>query len=587
MAVPGKSKYNASSDILTHVGLIAILILLNYILSFTFGRFDLTEDKRHSLSDNTIAMLQDEEIIEDRIFFKIYLDGDLPADIMKIRKAIQEKLDEFIVYAGDNIQYEFINPNGTDDEDYNLEVQKIIYANGIQPCDIEIIESGKAEVKTIWPGALIEYKGTTVDRVQFFDKKVVFSGENIRGLADRTINNLEYQLISAVRRVTADDKKVVSFLHGHNELKPYETMDVRNGLNRYYLVDDIEINGQLAALDNSDAVIIAKPRDRFNEKDKFVIDQYIMHGGRVLWFVDPMDVNRDSLYRTGQTFGMAANLNIEKDMIYKYGVRLNNNIVIDKTCGPIYIPGHPLGVVDWYFYPLLQREDHPITKNIDPIKAEYASSMDIVNESDVDVTKTVLLRTSFNSINFKSPARINYSIIDVEPQFNRGDEGDYPVAVMLEGQFTSAFENRPISDAFLTSSDYQTKFKSDTTKMLVVADGDILRNEVIDSAFINEQWRYKFIPISTDAFGVRNPNGTPRYAYGNRDFVLNAIDYMLDDYSLIDIRTKTITLRMLDMDLVNKEKEFWKYVNIVLPLTALFFLAIAQLIIRKRKYTRT
>lgn len=584
MAEKKKKRYNRSSDILSHMGVVVIILLLNYVLSFSFGRFDLTEDQRHSLSDNTIELLQDESRIEDRIFFKIYLDGELPADIQKIRNAIKEKLDEFIVYAGDNIQYEFIDPNGSEDEDYNLEVQKVIYAEGVRPCDIEIIESGKAEVKTIWPGATIEYKGKTVDQVQFFDKKVIFSGENLRGLADRTINNLEYQLISAVRRVTADDKKIVSFLHGHNELKPHQTMDVRNGLNRYYKVDDIEINGQIAALDETDALIIAQPKKRFSEKDKFVIDQFIMNGGRVLWFVDPMDVNRDSLYRTGQTFGMSANLNIEKDMIYKYGVRLNNNIIIDNDCGPIYIPGYELGVADWYFYPLLQRESHPITKNIDPIKAEYVSSIDVVNESDQDVVKTVLLRSSYNSINFKAPARINYNIIDVEPKFNRGDEGDYPVAVMLEGQFTSAFENRPIADAFLNSPDFSTKFKSDSTKMLVVSDGDIIRNEVLDSAFVNGEWRYQFMPISSDVFGVRNPNGTPKYAYGNRDFVLNAIDYMLDDFSLIDIRTKTITLRVLNTEKVNEEKEFWKFMNIALPLIALFFLAAFQFILRKRKY---
>jgi ABC-2 type transport system permease protein len=409
----------------------------------------------------------------------------------------------------------------------------------------------------------------------------------LRGLAERTINNLEYQLISAVRRVTADNKKTVSFLSGHNELKPYETMDVRKGLNRYYLIEDLEINGQIHALDETDALIIAQPKSRFSEKDKFVIDQFIMNGGKVLWFVDPMDVNRDSLYRTGQTFGMSANLNIEKDMLFKYGVRLNSDIIIDKDCTPLFVPGHPLGNVDWYFYPNLQRVDHPITKNIDPIKAEYVSSMSIVNTSDMDVKKTVLLQSSYNSRIFKSPARINYAIIDVEPKFNDGTTGDYPTAIMLEGNFTSAFENRGLSESFLNSSDFETKFKSDTNKMLVVSDGDIIRNEIIDSAYVNEEWRYKYMPINMDVYGVRNPNGTPKFAYGNRDFVLNSVDYMLDDFSLIDIRTKTITMRVLDTEKVIEEKEFWKFINIAVPLLAILLLAIFQLILRKRKYART
>ncbi|MEO9532789.1 MAG: gliding motility-associated ABC transporter substrate-binding protein GldG [Crocinitomicaceae bacterium] len=580
-------KNNKSIDVLSHIGVIAIIVLVNYVLSFSFARIDFTEDQRHSLSENTIALLEDESRVDDRIFFKIYLDGDLPADIMNIRLAIKEKLDEFIVYAGDNIQYEFIDPNGEEDEDYNLQVQKNIYSEGIVPCDIEIIKSGNAEIKTIWPGALIEFGGTTVDRVQFFDKKVIFSGENIRGLADKTINNLEYQLISAVRRVTAENKKTVSFLGGHNELKPHQTMDVRNGLNRYYLVDDVEINGQINALDETDALIIAQPKSRFSEKDKFVIDQFIMNGGRVLWFVDPMDVNRDSLYRTGQTFGMSANLNIEKDMLFKYGVRLNSDIIIDKDCTPLFVPGHPLGNVDWYFYPNLQRVDHPITKNIDPIKSEYVSSIDIVNASDTEVKKTVILQSSYNSRIFKSPARINYSIIDVEPKFNDGTTGDYPTAIMLEGKFTSAFENRGLSETFLNSSDFTTRFKSDSTKMLVVSDGDIIRNEIIDSAYVNDQWRYRFMPINMDVYGVRNPNGTPKFSYGNRDFVLNAVDYMLDDFSLIDIRTKTIKMRVLDTEKVIEEKEFWKFVNIAVPLLSILLLGILQVFLRKRKYART
>lgn len=582
-----KQKTNsAKRDIINYIGVVAIIILVNYIMSFFFGRFDLTEDKRHSLSENTITLLEDENRIVDRIFLQIYLEGDLPADIMKIRNAIQEKLDEFIVYSGDKIQYEFIDPNGEEDEQFNLEVQRKIYdeGNGIKPCDIQIIKSGKSEQKIIWPGAVINYKGRTVDQIQFFNKRIIYSNEDTRGLAERTINNLEYKLISAVRRVTANNKQTVGFLKGHQELDEWQTGDVREGLDRFYIVEDVEINGQLVALDNIDALIIAQPKTAFTEKDKFIIDQFIMDGGKVLWFVDPLDVNRDSLYYTGETFGISANLNIEKDMLFKYGARLNANTIVDKDCGPIYIPGHPLGVVDWYFYPLLQRTDHPITKNIDPVKSEYASSIKIVNEADTAVKKAVLLTSSFNSQEFKSPVRINYSIVDVDPQFNRG-EAEFPVAVMMEGRFTSAFENR-VSEGFLGQEGVEIKFKSKDTKMLVVSDGDIIRNEV-DSKVVDGRTLFKAIPLAVDVFGVQNANRTPRYSYGNKDFVLNAIDYMLDDFSLIDVRAKTITMRVLDQTKINKEKDFWKFINIGLPLFLIFMLAMAQIIIRRKKYSKT
>lgn len=576
---------SAKRDVLNYTGIVAIIILLNYVLSFFFGRFDLTEDKRYSLSENTIALLEDDERMKDRVYLKIYLDGDLPADIKKIRNSIREKLDEFKVYAGDKIQYEFIDPNGEDDEDYNIEVQKNIYSEGISPTDIQIAQSGKVEVKTIWPGALIDYKGTTVDQIQFFNKRLIASNEDARGLADRTINNLEYKLISAIRRVTADDKQTIGFLQGHDELDEWQTADVRQGLDRYYLVEDVEINGQIGALDNVDALVVAQPKKPFNEKDKFVIDQFIMNGGRVLWFIDPLEINRDSLYYRGETYGISANLNIEKDMLYKYGARLNNNTLIDKDCGPIYIPGHPLGIVDWYFYPLLQRTDHPITKNIDPIKSEYASTVEIVNQGDADVQKTVLLKSSGNSLAFKSRVRINYSIVDVEPNFNENGETDLPVALMMEGRFTSAFENR-LTQEFTASPDFKTRFKSDSTKMLVVSDGDIIRNEV-ETKVIDGETRYRAIPLNVDRFGVQNPNRTSKYIYGNRDFVLNSIDYMMDDNSLIDVRAKTITLRVLDTQKAYEEKSFWKILNIGFPLLCIFILGLVQFFLRKKKFAKT
>lgn len=580
-----KKKVNGN-DILTHFGVIAAVILLNYILSFAFARFDLTEDKRHTLSPNTIALLEDEGRIDDRIFFKIYLEGDLPADIMKVRNAIQEKLDEFIVYSGDNIQYEFIDPNGEEDEDFNLAVQQGIYdkGRGIIPCDIEIIESGKAEIKTLWPGAVIEYKGMTVDHIQFFNKRIIRANEDTRNLADQTINNLEYLFISAIRRVTAEEKETIAFLQGQGELMPVQTADVRTGLMKYYTVKDITINGQLDALKDVSALVVAAPTQRFNEKDKFIIDQYLMQGGNVLWFVDPLDVNRDSLYRTGETFGIEADLNIEKDMLYKYGVRLNNDLIIDEDCAPLYVPGHPQGIVDWYFYPKLGHEDHAITKNLDPVKGEYTSSVDLVNENNREIQKTVLLKASYNSRIFKGKPRVNYGIIDVKPDFNDGTQGDFPVAVLLEGVFPSAFENR-LPDAFINSPDFKTKFRSDTTKMLVVADGDIIRNEV-DSVMKDGKISYYPVPLHYDVYQVMNPNGTPRNIYGNRDFVLNAIDYMMDDYSLIDVRTKTITLRVLDMDRIAVDKKFWSTLNILLPLVLIGLLGLFQYILRKRRFAR-
>ena len=561
------------------------IVLINYIAAYFVFRLDLTEDKRHSLSENTIDMLQDEERMKERIYFKIYLEGDLPADFMKMRNAVQEKLDEFIRYAGDKIQYEFIDPNGDSDEDNNLAVQQMIYGQGIQFCDLKMRNSSAIEVKTIWPGATVDYNGVTVDRVQFFNRRKIENGEETRSLTDKTISNLEYLFISAIRRATTEKKKSIAFLHGHGEFTEWQTMDVRTHLKPYYKISDVYIDGKITALDGIDALVIAQPKTRFTEKDKFVIDQFIMQGGQTMWFIDPLDVNRDSLRMTGQTLAMSRDLNIEEDMLYRYGVRVNRDVILDEKCAPLYIPGHPMGIVSWYFFPLLDPVNHPITKNIDPVKTEYTASLDIVNQTDLGVKKTVILESSYNSRVFRGPARINYLVVNQPPQFNDGKQGNMTVAVLLEGQFKSPFENQ-ISQEFLNSPDYKTKFLSDSTKMLVVGDADIIRNEV-DSAMVEGTMRYRAVPIDYDIYEVPNENMTaPMYTYGNRDFFVNSVDYMLGDLSLIELRTKTIVMRMLDSEAVAKGRNFWKFLNIAGPLIIIFIFALMNTLIRRAKYAR-
>ena len=279
---------------------IIALILTNYVTSYAIIRWDLTEDRRYTLSENTVALLEDEKVMAEPIFFRIYLDGDLPADFKKMKAAIKDKLDEFRVYAGDQIQYEFIDPSGDDDEDYNLEVQQMIYSEGIDFCDLRFRSSGENKMMTIWPGALVEYKGATADRIQFFNRNAVEPGPESMLLLEQVVNSLEYKLISSIRRVTTEEKQTVAFLHGHGEFNEWQTQDVRMNLGSYYYIDDITIDGNINALNDVDALVIAGPDRPFTEKDKFVIDQFIMNGGKTLWFIDPLEVNRDFplLYRT-------------------------------------------------------------------------------------------------------------------------------------------------------------------------------------------------------------------------------------------------------------------------------------------------
>ena len=309
------NKSDKKSAILQFVIIVAIIFLINIIVSFINVRADLTEDKRFTLSENTITLLQENDRLKDRIFFKIYLDGDLPADMQSIRNNIQNVLDEFIAYAGDKVQYEFIDPNGEEDDRFNREVQDKLYnkGQGVLPTRVQNFESNSAEEFYVWPGAVVEYGGVTADIVQFFDRPVIVLGENLQGLVDNTVNDIEYKLISSIRRVTKINHESIGFLQGHGELSEKRTQEVRDALKKDYRVGDVEIEGKIHALDDLDALVIAKPTERFSEKDKFVIDQFIMRGGKVMWMIDPITFSEDSLVFTGETYGFAADLNMEQE----------------------------------------------------------------------------------------------------------------------------------------------------------------------------------------------------------------------------------------------------------------------------------
>ncbi len=577
------------STVLQFIMLIGILFFFNIIVSFFNVRIDLTEDKRYTLSENTINLLQENDRLKDRIFFKIYLDGDLPADMQNIRNNIQNILDEFIAYSGDKIQYEFIDPNGEEDKKYNLEVQDKLYnkGKGILPTRVQNFESNSAEEFYVWPGAVVEYGGVTADVVQFFDRPVIVLGENLQNLVDNTVNDIEYKLISSIRRMTTTEPSSIGFLQGHGELNEKQTEEVRNELRKDYRVGDVTIDGKIYALDDLDALVIAKPKQRFTEKDKFVIDQFIMRGGKVMWMVDPIIFNEDSLVFTGETYGFSADLNIQNDLLFKYGARINNDLVMDNVCTHEFIPPSHMRLpgAAWYFYPLIQTGEHPIVRNLDPIKFEYASSVEAVNKNDIKVKKTELLFSSLESKRLLAPIRINYGFIaeQFKPDFSNPKFGKNPMAVLLEGQFSSPFKGR-ISEAFTEDGAFETKYLSVPNKMIVVGDGDI-----IDGSFtFYQQGKKKMgpVPLNVDRFQVTTKNGSPKFHYGNKEFFLNAIDYLMGDASLIAIRSKSISLRMLDAKKAKTEKSFWKILNVLFPVIFVAILGLLLLVLRRKKYAK-
>lgn len=569
------------------------IIFLNIIGSFFFWRWDLTHDKRYSLTEQTKTFLENTENFQDKVLFKVYLEGNLPSDLKQIRNAVEDKLRDFSLYAGNRIEYEFIDPN----EGSEIDVQdlgEILYSegNGIRPTDMTIQSVNQVNNLLIWPGAVITYQGETKGYVQFFNRSRIHSAENLDGLVQGAINDLEYNLLNGLRLAVADRKPVIGFLQGHGEWNENQTMVFRSLLRKNYVTKNISINDSIDALNKLDGLIIAGPKNRFSEKDKYVIDQFLMRGGKLMYFLDPLNINQDSLFYNGHTQTTSRALNIS-DQIFKYGIRVNEDLVVDAQCGPNYIPGHPQKIMPWYFYPIADGTNHPVSKNIDPVVLRYASSLEFVGN---DTNRRVpLLQSSGNTTVRRSPARIDYRFVDLEPDF--AVDPDNPankimMAGIVEGHFVSNYKNRLVEEFAKNPEARFLEESSKASKVLVVGDANLVTNKY-DSIYSKSQGRYDYRPVNFDEFKFDpfDPNmnagkSMPMFVYGTAEFLLNSVDYMMGDESVLGVRSRSITIRPLDEEKINSEARFWQVINILIPLIAITFLGIVFFYIRKRRFAR-
>jgi ABC-2 type transport system permease protein len=552
---------------LTALGLaIIILILLNVVGSFLFHRFDLTSEKRYTLSDATKKLLSN---LDDVVYVKVYLDGDFPAGFKQLRNETKEMLDEFRVYSNDNVEYEFIDPSDNTDKVQKNEVYKQLANKGLQPFNVQNkTESGTSE-QIIWPGAIVTYKGHECPWLLLKTQQAMSAEAQL----NNSVQALEYEFASCIRNLTVHLKPSIGFIEGQGELDTLGVWDIAHALNEFYITKRVTINEQLHALDGLKAIVIAKPDSAFSEKDKFIIDQYVMKGGKVLWAIDPLNTNLDTLVRKSWTIAIPRDLKLE-DMLFKYGVRLNQNMILDLQAAPIYINKALKGQqpriepMPWIFSPLITPSaKHPISKNLDVVKLEYAASIDTVSAKGIE--KTILLQSSRYSKVLNAPVRVFLRTGLQQPDERQFTDSYRPVAVLLEGEFESVFKNR-IPPKVANDSAIGFKPNGVKTKIIVISDGDILRNEIQYSS-------RKPMPLGYD----RMTNQT----FGNKNFILNCINYLCDDSGLISVRARELTLRLLDKKKVKSEGSKWKWINTLLPLISIGLIGLLIYFRRKRKYT--
>ncbi len=549
---------------------LVILALIAFISTKIFFRVDLTSERRYTLSTETKTVL---EKLDDIVYVKVYLEGDLPVGFKKLHNAIKETLDEFRVYAKDNLQYEFINPSKSDDPKVRNKVFAEIYKKGVKPTKIQSRdkEGGESE-KIIFPGALVTYKGIEVS--------IGFLKNNVSLTSDENLNNsaqtIEYELIKTISNLTNQKVDKIAFLDGQGELDPMEVQDITIELGNYFQVDRGAINGKLGVLDNYKAIIIARPTQRFSEQDKFVLDQYIMNGGKALWFIDEVNVNTDSLAK-GSAFAFINNLNID-DQLFTYGVRVNPNIVQDIQCNMIPINAGVVGEqprwvpTPWLYYPLISPlVDHPISRNLNLVWAKYASQIDTVGGNQ-KVKKTFLLKTSAYTRLVNAPSYISLEEVRRNPVRSEFNKSNQPIAVLLEGQFPSVYRNRLIKN-IIPGADANYKAESVPTKMIIVADGDMIANDVRTTA--NG-------PMIT-ALGY---DKYTRQTFGNKDFIVNSVNYLTDETGLMSLRAKEFKLRLLNKARIHDERLKWQVINTLLPVLLVIAFGFYYNYSRKKKYSQ-
>jgi ABC-2 type transport system permease protein len=561
-----KKPWNDISRVLIWLG---IIVLVNFFGSFVFHRFDLTSEKRFSLSPASIDLVKN---LEDVVFVRVYLDGELPSEFKRLKDATKEMLDEFRAYSRGQIEYEFIDPSESPDEKERIEVYKKLTKEGLQYNNIRVEEADKISEKIIFPGAVFAYQAQSRP-LQLLKSQM---GVDKEVMINTSIQQLEYEISSTIRKMVNVNEKRIAFIDEYSALDELQTIDMINALKDFYTVDRVKIKARLNALKGYTAAIIVAPSVPVSEKDKFILDQFIMKGGKVMWLIDPVMAHMDSMNNeNNHTFMALAQQHNLDDMLFKYGVRLNADLIQDLQAFPIpivtgYVGNKPRQeLFPWPFFPMVMpKSSHPIVKNLDPILFKFASTIDTLG--DENIRKKVLLQSSQYTKVVNAPTRVSVNMLKNLPDERQFVKGNKAVAVLLEGSFTSVFKNR-IPPAIQQDEEINFKDKSLETKMLVVSDADVIINDVRKGT--NEFFALGYYRFTNQI-------------YANKSFILNAINYLCDDSGLLEARSKEFKIRLLDKQRVAKEKYKWQLINTVVPIVLILLFGLVKYYIRTKRYSK-
>lgn len=568
---------NKKTQSLLQMGLfLGIVVFINILANARLGNFalyrsfDLTEEKRFTLTDGTKNLLRN---LDEVVYVKVMLDGKLPAELKRLRASTIDILDDFRGQSS-LVDYDFENPMAGKPEQVNARMEQL-RKEGMFPMSFTVMKGAQRDDTPVFPYAVVNYKGRA------YPVNLMENQDNTQS-PDVVLNNavslLEYKLANAIQKLQEANKPNVVFTMGHGELGEFERADFEGSLRKFCNTGTLVLDSVTSINPEISAMIVAKPLRPFSEKDKFKIDQYVMGGGKILWMLDMVRMDKDSLFAHPEYIPGDYQLNLD-DLLFRYGVRVQPNLVLDLQCSPIWIATGKQGsrqqrqpIAFPYHILTLSNPDHPVSKSVAPVNLLFASTIDTAIRTKTPVKKTALLSTTPRTRLQYLPARLGLDFLRyIDPEkFNKGPQ---VVAVAMEGTFPSMYENRltPEMENGLTQLGLQFKSVSVPTRQIVVSDGDVAKNKYLPT-------REQVVPLGY--------NEVENFIYANKEFLQNAVEYLLDKNGIIAARGKEVRLRMLDTTRAQDEKAGWQLVNIVLPLLLIALFGFGYSWWRKWKYAR-
>lgn len=550
-------------------------------------RMDVTEDRRHSLTSATENMLEGLAVGQEEVLVRCYLEGDFPARYRRLSDEIKSKLGSFSKISAGKVRWDFIDVAESGDEKTIGETELALYEQGLRFTRVAYRENGVTAFQNVWPCAMVTVNGVDYP-VQFLRSETMEPDEV---MVQNAINQVEFTLGQVIRLGLRQRRPVVGMLQGHGCWSPAQTADFTSALAETADIVDVRLDGRVDALceriegrpkrqPKFDALVVAGPDSTFSDRDKLLLDQYLMNGGRMMWLMDPLVTNRDSI--ASQQFTMATTREIGVfDQLFHYGARINRNMVLDAQCAPIMLGAGPMGdhrnmqMFSWYFAPVVLStpDAHPICANLDPVHFDFTGTIDPVNTRE-GLESTVLLASSGRSLTYNAPVRVGPGVVELPPEhFETSTSTAHPLAVLLEGEFESFYAQRLGKEM---REDPGFAFNNETSdgKLIVVADADFIRNEVRNTA-------EGLVPM---------PLGYDRYSrkviYDNKEWLLNAVSYLLDDAAQISLRSRTIAYRPLDEARIRGKENGWAMLAVGGPIAAVLLMGWLLSLLRRRRWVK-